>query len=294
LVNVGFYFRESFEEIGNYHFTSQTFQHLQQFFPHKMPIPFPKAYVTGLDMSKHYDELGGGDDVESTFAKITILGKSATFGSFWYYYLVSLLFKMPVSVMIFIFWSVILIFRSRSPKDFFKNEFFLLTPPLYFILFMSFFYKTQIGIRQIVFIFPFLFILCGALIRYLHGFYMKISIITLSLFLVFSIMRYWKNYIPYTNELISDKKMAYRYVGCSNLQYGQSLNFYAEYLRQHPEVKWAPTVPESGVFLIELDDYMDVWNLHKYDWISKFEPSGQVACNGLLITVKQDEINHLK
>jgi hypothetical protein len=196
--------------------------------------------------------------------------------------------------MIFIFWAVILIFRSRSFKEFFKNEFILIAPPLYFILFMSFFYKTQIGIRQIVFIFPFLFILCGALIRYLHGFYMRISIIILSLFLVFSITRYWKNYIPYTNELISDKKMAYRYVGCSNLQFGQSLNFYAEYLRQHPEVKWAPTVPESGVFLIELDDYMDVWNLHKYDWISKFEPSGQVACNGLLITVKPEEANHLK
>jgi hypothetical protein len=294
IINLGFYFRDTFVGMGNYHFTSQTFQHLQHIFPKRMPVPFPKAYITGLDMSKHYDELGGGDDVESTFGKITILGRSANFGSFWYYYFVSLFFKVPLSVMAFILWGLFLVFRHQSFKGFFKNEFFLITPVLYFLLFMSFFYKTQIGIRQIVFIFPFLFILCGGLIRYLNGLYMKISIVTLSVFLVISVMRYWKNYIPYTNEIIGDKKLAYRYVGCSNLQFGQSLNFYAEYLRLHPEVKYAPIVPKAGVFLIELDDYMDVWNLHKYDWISKLEPSGQVAYNGLLITVSQDDLDHLK
>lgn len=294
VINLGFYFRESNELIGNYHFVSDTFLHLQRFLPDRMPVPFPKAFITGLDLSKHYDEFGGGDYVKSNFGNITILGESVSRGHIWYYYLVSLLFKTPLSYMFFIFGGLILVFRYRSFDGFFKNEFFLLAPVCYFVFFMSFFYKTQIGIRQIVFIFPFLFILSGALIRYMHGYFMKISVLVLSLFLVFSVMRYWRNYIPYTNELIGDKKMAYRYVGCSNLQFGQSINFYTEYLRLHPEVQYATTRPATGVFLIELDDYMDTWNLHKFDWISQIEPSGQVAFNGLLVTVTKDDLNRLK
>jgi hypothetical protein len=294
VINLGFYFRDSFQKIGEYHFVSQTFQHIQQCIPKGTPVPFPNAYITGLDMSKHYDELGGGDDMKSTFGKITILGNSSNFGSFWYYYLVSLLFKTPLSIIVFIFWGMFLAFRYQSPAGFFKNEFFLMAPVLYFILYMSFFYKTQIGIRQIIFIFPFLYILCGILIRYLRGLYMKITVLVLSLFLSISTLRYWKNYIPYTNELISDKKLAYRYVGCSNLQFGQSLNFYTDYLQLHPEVKYAPEIPATGTFLIELDDYMDIWNLHKYDWISRIGPTGEVACNGLLITVGKEDLDRLK
>ena len=290
LINLGFYFRESNEGIGNYHFVSETFLRLQQFFPARMPIPFPKAFITGLDLSKHYDEIGGGDYVKSNFGNITILGKSVSGGSFWYYYLVSLLYKTPLSILIFIFAGSWVIFKYKKVEVIFKNEFFLFAPVLYYLVFMSFFYKTQIGIRQIAFIFPFLYVLCGALIQYLRGFYLKLSVVVLSLFLVFSIMRYWRNYIPYTNELIADKKMAYRYVGCANLQFDQSKNFYAEYLQLHPEVRYAPTVPATGVFLIELDDYMDIWNLHRYDWISKIKPSGQVACNGLLITVTENDL----
>ncbi|HSZ33986.1 MAG TPA: hypothetical protein VK772_11785, partial [Puia sp.] len=58
----------------------------------------------------------------------------------------------------------------------------------------------------------------------------------------------------------------------------------------HPEVQMAPTKPAPGIFLIGLNEYMDVWNLHHYVWLSNFQPIGQVAYNGLLIRVTEDDL----
>jgi hypothetical protein len=47
----------------------------------------PKPFVTGLDMAKYYDQIGGGYDGISSFGKVTILNNETTGGSFWYYIL---------------------------------------------------------------------------------------------------------------------------------------------------------------------------------------------------------------
>jgi hypothetical protein len=293
LINLGFYFRDSNDLIGNYQFVSNTFLRLQKSLPAWMPVPFPKAFITGLDLSKYFDQIGGGDYVKSNFGNVTILNKSAEGGSFWYYYLVTLWFKTPISSLVFILGGTLLIFLNRSRRGFFQNEFFLMAPVLYYLCYMSFFYKTQIGIRQIIFIYPFLYIICGNLVVHLRASYMKAILVVVTVFLVFSVMRYWRNYFPYTNEFIGDKKMAYRYVGCANLDFKQSAFFNEQYLREHPEVRAATPEPATGIFLVNLSDYMDIWNLHQYDWINHIAPSGEVACNGLLVTVHADDLKHL-
>ncbi len=293
IINLGFYFRDTNTSLGNYHFVSNTFLSFQQLLPKWLPLPFPKAFITGLDLSKYYDQIGGGNYIQSSFGKVTILGKSSTGGSFWYYYIISFLFKTTISHLIFITAGLILIVKNRKLNDFVKNELFLLTPVIYYGLYMSFFYKTQIGIRQFIFVYPFLFIICGSIIPWLKGFYPRLAITFCSIFLIISVLRYWANYFPYTNEFITDKKMAYRYVGSSNLEFDQSRFFFADYLRAHPEVSMAPRSPRIGVFLITLHNYMDIWNLHEYDWIRGIPPSGQVAFNGLLIKVTDDDLKHL-
>ncbi len=44
------------------------------------------------------------------------------------------------------------------------------------------------------------------------------------------------------------------------------------------------------ILLIELSDYMDIWKLHRYDWISQIKPSGQVAYNSLIVTVTENDL----
>jgi hypothetical protein len=243
--------------------------------------------VNGLDMAKYYDQLGGGFDNKSSFGKVTILGHSSTGGSFWYYYFISIMYKTPISYLIFFGWSAFILVRTTTFKDFMHGEFFLTIPVLYFLLVLSFFYKTQCGLRHIIFIYPFLFIFSSRLILFATSTLSKISIISLFIFLVLSVFTYWKNYYPYTNEFIHDKKMAYAIVGSANLDFLQGNYFYQHYLDKHREVHWVSEKPQAGVFLINVEDYMDVWNRHKYDWITHIKPFGQVAYSGLLIKVNK-------
>ena len=293
VINLGYGFRDTNTPLEQFHFFSKSFQGLQQILPGGLTIPLPRAFITGLDLSKYYDQIGGGDNIKSTFGNVTILGRSSKGGSFWYYYFISFLFKTPIADIIFTIIGTILIVKKRTAREFFVNEFFLFTPVIYFIIFMSFFYKTQIGIRQIIFIYPFLYIICGALFKWLNSLTFSIFIAAGCIFLLISVLPYWRNYYPYTNEFIHDKKMAYRYVGNGNLEIHQGNFFFAAYLLKHPEIHMAPTKPAPGIYLINLNDYMDVWNLHQYAWLSSLQPIGQVAYNGLLIRVTEDDLKML-
>ena len=285
IINLGYYFRDTNTVLGDYRFSSNLFISIQSILPHRLIIPFPKAFVTGLDFSKYHDQIGGGDDIGGSFGKVTIMGKSANGGSFWYYYLVSVLFKTPIASLVFISAGLVFIFRRFSYANFFRNSFFLLVPVCYYFIYMSFFYKTQIGIRQFIFIYPFLYILCGSLLIFSGGFWTKSIFVILNLFLVCSVLRYWGNYFPYINEFIPDKKMAYQFVGAANLEFGQANYFFKDYLLHHPEVRRPTAIPETGYFLINTNDYLDVWNRHQYDWLTHIKPYGQVAYSGLLIQV---------
>jgi hypothetical protein len=293
VINLGYGFRDTNTPLRQFRFYSDSFQRLQQILPAWLTIPFPKAFITGLDLSKYYDQIGGGDYVKSTFGNVTILGRSSQGGSFWYYYFISFLFKTPIASLVFIFTGIILVVKNRTPRAFFLREFFLFAPVIYFIIYMSFFYKTQIGIRQIIFLYPFLYIICGALFKWLDTLYVRIFVVAGCTFLLISVLQYWCNYYPYTNEFVYDKKKAYKYVGSGNLEFNQGKSFFEAFLLKHPEVHMAPMKPAPGIYLINLNDYMDVWNLHQYAWLRNFQPIGQVAYNGLLLRVTEDDLKAL-
>lgn len=289
VINAGYYFYQTNCTLDDYHFMSNLFQSLQKNLPGGTLIPLPKPFVDGLDMAKYYDQLGGGYDQVSSFGKVTILGNSSTGGAFWYYYFVTLFYKTPIADLVFFCWSINSLWKTQS-KNLIQNQFFLFLPVVYFLTLLSFFYKTQCGIRHIIIAYPFLFIAAGSIIPTIKSVWAKILVSGLTVFLLVSVLTYWSNYFPYTNEFITDKKMAYTYVGASNLEFLQGKYFLADYLSKHPEVHTVPDKPSPGVFIINTEDYLDVWNRHKYDWIAKIKPSGQVAYNWLLITLTNKDL----
>lgn len=289
VLNLGYYFYGTNTTLGNYHFKSDLFKAVQQAFPSALPVPFPTPFVNGLDMAKYYDQIGGGRTDISSFGKVTILGQSSTGGSFWFYYFVSIFYKTPIPYFIFLVWSIIL-HKSRSFNHWSRNEFFLLLPVAYFLVTMSFFYKTQCGIRHMIFIYPFLFVLSAGIIPRVRSSFQKSAVAGLGIFLIVSVARYWGNYYPYTNEFIADKKMAYNYVGASNLEFQQGQIFCDKFLAEHPRVSRATAYPKPGLFLINTADYLDIWNRHTFDWISKIKPSRHVAYNWLLIEVDENDL----
>jgi hypothetical protein len=290
IINIAYFLNGSFVSLSKYNFMSELFSGLQRSLPGWLPLPFPKPFVEGLDMAKYYDQVGGGIAHVSSFGKPTILGEARTGGGFWYYYFVSIFYKTPIPFLLLFIWTCILMFRNWSLKKFVSNQFFLLAPVVYFLITMSFFYKTQCGIRHIIFIYPFMFIFAAGIIPYISKTYEKILLGALCLYLVISVLFYWRNYYPYTNEFIYDKKNAYLKVGASNLEFQQGYFFAKEYMEQHPGVTFAPKEAATGVFIIRTDEYLDIWNTKEYAWISDLKPIGHVAYSYLLINVTEADL----
>ena len=290
VINLGWYFYQSFWRVGDYRFMSHLFQTFQSVLPSWMPAPFSKPFIDGLDMAKYYDRLGGGYDPVSSFGNVTILGHSKTGGGFWYYYFVSIFYKTPIAYFIFLVWSLALLFKTRSFKEFMSKEFFLFAPVIYFLIVLSFLYHTQTGLRHLIFIYPFIFVFAGIIIPSVKSIYQKVLLASVSLFLLISVLSYWRNYFPYTNEFIIDKKMAFQYVGAGNLEFKQGEILLQQYLKDHPDVHYTPPNPASGTFVMSVADYLDIWNRHQYDWIHKFKPTGHVACTYLLFKVKEKDL----
>jgi dolichyl-phosphate-mannose-protein mannosyltransferase len=290
VINVAWYFYQTFRRPDDYHFMSDLFQTFSTVFPRWMPVPFPKPFVDGLDMAKYYDDLGGGFDPISSFGKVTILGRAQTGGGFWYYYFVSIFYKTPIAYFIYFLWSTIVLAKGRTFKDFVGKEFFLFAPVIYFLIVFNFFYQTQVGLRHIIFIYPFVFIAAGAIVPSIDSIYKKVLLVLVTVFLLISVLRYWRNYYPYTNEFIPDKKIAYQYVGAANLEHRLGGIFLGQYLKNHPDVKPPPLRAAPGIFVMSVADYLDIWNRHQYDWIQRFNPTDHVAYTYLVFEINEKDL----
>ena len=292
VINAGFYFQGFGTPLGAYPFMSPLFKGLQQQLSifSGIPMPLPRSFVEGLDMAKYYDHLGGGLS-QSMYGKITLLGQSRVQGTFWYYYFVICFFKTPIPVLLCIAWATAKLVRQSAARQVARNELFLLLPVAYFFILMSFFYKSQTNIRQIIFIYPLLYIFCGILVRGVMAARERWLLTGLSLWYLISVGSYFGNYIPYTNEFIRDKKLAYRTVGAENLNMGQGGYFLQDYLAAHPDVTMATPTPHAGRQAIAIHDLLDIWSTHRYDWLKPFTPVGHIAHYYLIFDITPDEIN---
>jgi 4-amino-4-deoxy-L-arabinose transferase-like glycosyltransferase len=290
VINAAWYFYQTFRRTDDYHFISDLFQTVATILPSWMPIPLPKPFVDGLDMAKYYDDLGGGFDPISSFGKVTILGHAQTGGGFWYYYFVSIFYKTPIAYFIFLLWSIVIFARTRSFKDFAAKEFFLFAPVIYFLMVFSFFYQTQTGLRHIIFIYPFIFIAAGVILPGIKSVYKKILLTLTNLLLLVSVFHYWRNYYPYTNEFIAQKRVAFQYVGAANLEFKQGGFFLQHYLIEHPQARIVPSKPQVGSFVMSVADYLDIWNRHQYDWIQRFNPIDHVAYTYLVFEIAEKDL----
>jgi 4-amino-4-deoxy-L-arabinose transferase-like glycosyltransferase len=285
IINSVYFFSGSFSSIGSYHFISHGFKNIQQLLPVNLPVPLPAPFVQGLDFAIYVNDIGGGVNGVSGFGKITILGNEATQGSFWYYYLVSLFFKTPITCLVLFSFAIVWLLKNLNSKKFFKNEWLLAGTFVYFLAYFSFFYKTQIGIRHIIFLYPIMFILSVSFVSSIKSSFQKYLLGILLLYQAGSVLAYAKNYYPYTNEFIIDKKKAYAVVGAANLEFGQGAYFANNYLKNNAGVSFPKETPQNGIFLVSTSDYMDIWNLKKYSWLQKYKPFDHVAYNWLLIRV---------
>jgi hypothetical protein len=117
----------------------------------------------------------------------------------------------------------------------------------------------------------------------------------LTLYLVFSVLSYYPQYLAYFNELIWDRKTAYQYLSDSNLNWGQGKYYLQDYFSAHPDAVYEPEKIQSGLIIASPDDLVGVTDdPQKFAWLREnFKPVGTVAYVYLIYDVSPQELEQL-
>ena len=178
----------------------------------------PESYLYGLA------------DVRLTANYYTsyVLGKVYAHGV-WFYFPVAFLIKSTVGVLALFLLSLGVIATRRLHG---RREIFFLVVPVIFYLLVALTVGMNIGVRHILVVYVFLYVLIGGtmwtLIRRSRKWAYAVGVCLLA-HVASSVMAF-PNYIPYGNELWGGPSQTYKYLTDSNCDWGQQLKSVKQYL----------------------------------------------------------------
>ncbi|HWO41709.1 MAG TPA: phospholipid carrier-dependent glycosyltransferase [Candidatus Eisenbacteria bacterium] len=158
------------------------------------------------------------------------LGEHSYLG-WWSYFIVAFLIKTPTGTLLLIFASLLL-WRGGTPLKR-REAIFLMTPVVFFFVVLSQ-AKVNIGLRHILPVYPFLFVLASRLatIRFRSpGMAAALVGGPLALTAVSS-LRIAPHQLAYFNELVGGPDEGYRYLSDSNVDWGQDLKGVKAYMEK--------------------------------------------------------------
>lgn len=180
----------------------------------------PEAYLYGLADVKEVAE----SSPSYLFGKVYPHGV-------WYYFPVAFVIKSTMTLLVLL---VLIPVALRAKSGTWGREIlFLVIPPgVYVAVAMG--SKLNLGIRHLLPIYPFLFVLAGmggwVLMRQRRAWVYVVGL--LLAFNVFSSLRAFPNYIPYSNELWGGAQDTSDFLTDSNVDWGQQLKTVKKYLDQ--------------------------------------------------------------
>ena len=184
-----------------------------------IPI-LPESYIYGL--TKLFQR---SNDGHSAF----LIGKYSTQG-WWYYFIVAFMIKTPIPIIILLFF--LLICYKKFPRKYPTIILSLLPIGIFFIITST--QHINIGIRHILPIYPFIYLLIGGLSSIkLHNLQLINFILTcLIIWHVYNAYSIYPHHLAFFNELIGGPKNGYKYLVDSNLDWGQDLPGLNKYMER--------------------------------------------------------------
>jgi hypothetical protein len=175
------------------------------------------------------------DDVGAGGRPSFLFGRYSTHG--WaYYFLAAMLIKTPIPTLALIGASVVLLIVRRHVRF---EEYCLIVPIIVFMTISSF-SRLQLGLRYVLHVYPFLFILAGGVAALAIRKHLPALIATAALLVwyVAGTLLVFPDYIPYFNEFVGGPGRGYLYLIDSNVDWGQDLPGLRKYLDRegNPEV----------------------------------------------------------
>jgi hypothetical protein len=288
IINAGFLFNRSFTLLGDYHFKSDLFRALQARLSW-LPVPLPYPYLEGLDLVRFGERSGAG----LWFGTPYLLGELRPEGFNGYFFYASL-YKVPIATQLAVLISAGAYLLRRKRFRFRENELFLLAPVLFYSIYFNFFFRAQMGIRFFLVVFPFLYVFCGSLVRGVEAFSpgKRLGVAALLSYLIISVLSYHPHFLSYFNERVWDRRLAYKFLADSNLDWEQSKWYLERYLQKHPEAWYEPPFPVAGKVVVSVNQLTGIADPRKYQWLREhFEPTDTIAYSYLVYEVSPEQLH---
>jgi 4-amino-4-deoxy-L-arabinose transferase-like glycosyltransferase len=263
VLNLGMGFRGSFTRLGDFKPVSSFGATLQSALPASLPIPLPAEWVSGFDQQKLDAEQGEFGNY--------LFGEWSERG-WWYYNLVAFVVKNPLPLLALMLAS--LWFWRRAPHR--RGAVLEIALPLIvFLGGMMAFNRLNIGVRYLLPLFPFVFLLTAATWAHRSRWRAWLAGAVLFAHVVIAILVF-PDYLSYFNLAAGGPAGGYKVLLDSNLDWGQDLYRLPSALRElgvtgkigllyfghvHPRLygidyQLAPSSPAEGVFAISLQYLM--------------------------------------
>lgn len=297
IVDAGFGLEGVGRPLDEYRFRSSLFRGVQEVSPlvSSLPLPVAAPWLEGLDWV-----LGRSHRSEGAFANLYLLGRviptDVDFRGFKGYYLVAYAFKVPLATQLLVLAGLGAWVAALRRREHGKEAAFLLVPAAFFWIYFNFFHDAQIGIRHFLLVQPFMIALAGVLAGlFRDGRSRTLSRAGLAVLVAWqavSVLSYHPRYLPYFNELVPDKRYAYRILADSNLDWGQSRLEVRKYLEDHPGAVLNPPRPTAGRLVVGANELTGVaGGPERFRWLrERFRPVEHVAYTHLVYDVSDEAL----
>jgi len=144
------------------------------------------------------------------------------------YFLTAFLIKTPIPALIFLILGIFICMKQK-PKM--STRFIFIVVTIFFVV--SSFSGLKLGLRHILPIYPFCFMIAARSEEFLRKRFLNIFMWFLVGWYVISSLGAWPHYLSYFNEIIGGPKNGYRYLRDSNIDWGQDLPALSAYMRKN-------------------------------------------------------------
>ena len=146
---------------------------------------------------------------------------------FWYFFFEALCIKTPLGLLSSVLLALGFAYRLK------RDRMVLLLPWIFFLLYFSFFNKLDLGLRYVLPVYPFWFVLVGSLPSILPVRLKNIAPVAFAGWNLVAAILIYPYHLAYFNELIGGPRNGYKYLVDSDLDWGQDLPALKSYMQQH-------------------------------------------------------------
>ena len=290
-INLGFDFSGTGTPLSRYTFKDPIFKKLQATpIISKLPLPLPVPYVQGLDLVKFEERMGQAWGNIYMAGQLRVNHHDGTLHGFPGYYFYAAFFKVPIGTQIIFLVALFGYFWRRAQPaagELRRHEIFLLVPILFYWIYFNFFFNAQIGIRHVLPVFALATVFCGRFLATPESKFRRYAAVVLVAWVGASALSYYPHFISYFNEFVPDRKLAYRHLADSNLDWRGNEWYLTEYIHRHPRVIVDPRKPQAGRIVVPVNALVGVnRNPEEYRWLrERFTPVGHIAYSYLVSDV---------